>query len=299
MNERAILFGASGPLVGVVSEPANADSTLPAILLSNSGILHRVGPNRLYVQFARRLAGLGFVVLRFDLSGIGDSPARRDNIPFAKSSILETQDALNYMAMTYGSRRFILGGICLGAVVSCHTALVDRRVIGTVLINGQGYIPDSEQQAHAIIATRKNRRYYLTKALYSPSSWLALLKGRVDYRSVFRAVNVTVRRPARSGSETDRVRNEFEALADRGVSLLFLYSQGDQGIDELDVVMGSGLDAFRGRPNVRYCIVERSDHMFTPIARQHELLDLLCDWVQRTALACTPCEESADSHRPA
>jgi pimeloyl-ACP methyl ester carboxylesterase len=268
----------------VVTEPSQSDPAHPAVILLNSGIIHRVGPNRLYVELARRLAGLGFLVLRFDLSGIGDSQPRQDNVPFAKSSIQETHDAMDYLATTHGASRFILGGICLGAVVSCQTALGDHRVVGTLLINGQGYIPESEQEVHAIIANRKNRRYYLTKALYSPHSWLAFVKGHADFRSLLRALKAT-RRPTRDsgGGKIGRVREEFEALADRGTSLLFLYSEGDQGIDELDLIMGSKLGGFRAQPNVVYRIVERSDHMFTALAKQQELLRASCEWIEVTA----------------
>lgn len=284
MNERAILFGASAALVGVVSEPAGADPSRPAVILLNSGIIHRVGPNRLYVEMARRLVSRGFPVLRFDFSGIGDSPPRQDNLPFAKSSIQETRAAMDYLATTHRSSRFVLAGLCLGAVVSCQTALLDPRVVGTLLINGQGYIPDSEQQARAVIANRKNRRYYLRKALYSPHSWLAFLKGHVDLRSVLGALNVSRRatRPG-AGGEIDRVRSEFEALADRGTFLSFLYSQGDQGIDELELIMGPRLGAFRARPNVDYCLVERSDHMFTVLTKQQELLRVSCDAIELAA----------------
>ncbi|HEY5972738.1 MAG TPA: hypothetical protein VIT22_12400, partial [Pseudoxanthomonas sp.] len=42
------------------------------VVLLNAGLIHRVGPFRLYVRLARELAESGFDVLRFDLPGIGD-----------------------------------------------------------------------------------------------------------------------------------------------------------------------------------------------------------------------------------
>jgi len=85
MREEAVLFGKTRSLVGIITDPhtvVNAHNH-PAIVLLNAGVLHRVGPNRLYVKIARKLASAGFVVLRFDLSGIGDSKARRDNLPLS------------------------------------------------------------------------------------------------------------------------------------------------------------------------------------------------------------------------
>jgi len=108
MREEAIHFGASKSLVGIVTDPAEDGGARPAVILLNSGIFHRVGPNRLYVTLARRLALAGFVTLRFDLSGIGDSVIRRDNVPFERSSVLETQEAMAYLAASRGVNHFLL-----------------------------------------------------------------------------------------------------------------------------------------------------------------------------------------------
>src|SRR5690606_5770247 len=74
MNERALRFGDGERLGGVLALP---DETLaadaPCIILLTAGLLHRPGPYRAYVDLARRLADAGYPVLRFDLSGIGES----------------------------------------------------------------------------------------------------------------------------------------------------------------------------------------------------------------------------------
>lgn len=73
MREETCVFGSANPLVGIITHP-EIDVGLPTVILLNAGLIHRIGPNRVYVRLARHLAGLGFQVLRFDLSGIGDSP---------------------------------------------------------------------------------------------------------------------------------------------------------------------------------------------------------------------------------
>ena len=59
MRERALTFGPAN-LVGVLTQPdpAVANPGLPAVVILNSGILHRAGASRLYVRIARRLAEL-------------------------------------------------------------------------------------------------------------------------------------------------------------------------------------------------------------------------------------------------
>jgi hypothetical protein len=92
VTEEAILFGTQSSLVGVITDPpvARQGRRLPAFLLLNAGLVHRVGPNRLHVKIARMLAAMGYVVCRFDFSGVGDSSVRRDSLPFAQSAISET-----------------------------------------------------------------------------------------------------------------------------------------------------------------------------------------------------------------
>ena len=67
------MFGTSHRLFGVLVKPRVASADRPAVIMTNAGTVHRIGPHRLYVDLARELAELGFTVLRMDLSGIGDS----------------------------------------------------------------------------------------------------------------------------------------------------------------------------------------------------------------------------------
>src|SRR5438045_1954876 len=96
MREEAVLFGEFRSLVGIVTEPTTQHPHLArqAVILLNPGIVHRVGPGRIYVKIARALAKMGFVILRFDLSGIGDSAVRHDNLRFEKSAGRETHEAM-------------------------------------------------------------------------------------------------------------------------------------------------------------------------------------------------------------
>ena len=100
MRERTLLFGDGKSLVGIITEPPPSDEVLarPAVILLNAGLLHRIGPNRVHVRLARRLAEAGFVVMRFDYSGIGDSRPRTDDTPFARSALAETRQCMDVLA---------------------------------------------------------------------------------------------------------------------------------------------------------------------------------------------------------
>jgi len=57
MREHALLFGDAQGLVGVITDPPGpAGPSRPGVILLNAGVIHRVGPSRLYVNLARALA---------------------------------------------------------------------------------------------------------------------------------------------------------------------------------------------------------------------------------------------------
>ena len=100
MRERAIQFGSHRGLVGIVTTPdATPDAPRPtrAIVMANVGLHHRVGPYRLYVDLARRLAARGFAALRFDLSGLGDSAARPGTMSDIERGILDMTEGMAWL----------------------------------------------------------------------------------------------------------------------------------------------------------------------------------------------------------
>ena len=67
-GEESIVFGKDHPLFGILTRPPAKllDPKRPAIIMTNAGCVHRIGPHRLYVPMARRWAALGFVRRKLD-----------------------------------------------------------------------------------------------------------------------------------------------------------------------------------------------------------------------------------------
>lgn len=140
MKELACQFGENKRLVGVVTEPENINMDKPIMILVNAGLLSKIGPHRLYVLMARKLAELGYVTLRFDLGGVGDS--REINFSsqtLEEKKILDIETAINYMSTMYDNSGFILGGLCSGAEDSFRFAVHDKRIKGLFLIDANAY----------------------------------------------------------------------------------------------------------------------------------------------------------------
>jgi alpha-beta hydrolase superfamily lysophospholipase len=137
MTEDVLICSAERSLVGVLTTPAesDADGERPTVIILNAGLLHRVGPNRIYVKLARALAAIGFSVLRLDLSGIGESQARSGTEPIDESVHADVRNAMDTLARTRGASRFVLMGHCSGAAFSLLIAARDPRVAAAVIIN--------------------------------------------------------------------------------------------------------------------------------------------------------------------
>jgi pimeloyl-ACP methyl ester carboxylesterase len=148
MRERVVSIaetksGEKNPLIGIISQPETADVSNPsvAVILLNSGVIHRVGSCRLSVTLARALVQkAGLMTLRFDFSGIGDSEARRSTLTAAESAVEEVQEVMDYLTREKNIKQFILYGLCSGAYASYRTALKNPRVIGIAQIDGYCYL---------------------------------------------------------------------------------------------------------------------------------------------------------------
>ena len=139
LKETAIRFGDRRRLFGILTEPAGAvRRDRPVLCFLNVGANHHVGPHRMNVDLARELASLGYLTFRFDAAGLGDSAVEagaRENRIYTKDSIADVKDAMTMLDQMRGSDRFVVIGLCSGAYLAYHAAIVDERIVGQVLLS--------------------------------------------------------------------------------------------------------------------------------------------------------------------
>jgi pimeloyl-ACP methyl ester carboxylesterase len=276
MNEEAVVFGEGGRLSGVISAPPAGQGIpgAPAVVIVHAGRIHRVGPNRIYVSLARRLAALGFTVLRFDLAGIGESDVRRDSVPFHVAEIEDVVEAMDFLAAARGASRFTLMGICSGAALSAICALRDPRVASAVVINAQGYPLTRKQRLQA--RSRKLVRYWWKVALRHPASIERVLRSRSTGPELLAAEIA----PEEAGGRTPG--DLLVELRERGVHVLVVYGESDPGLDYLHVLARDELRASIAQGAVSLEVVPGADHTFTLLASQRRLVDAVGGWLVRT-----------------
>jgi hypothetical protein len=267
MRERAFTFGSHEGLVGVLCEPDTPRVAAPAALFSNVGLNHRVGPNRTWVESARRLAELGLASLRFDLSGFGDSEARRDTRSDLERAVLDMREALDFLGAKCRCDRFLLIANCSG-VDSLHaTALADPRVVGAIAIDGYIY---------------RNRGYALRRRLrfIQPARWARHLRRRRVARATASS-NPTggVQEVWKRDIPTrERFASDLAQLVGRDVKLLFVYTSG---VDTHYNYRDQFHDMFGYRSEAAVLFFPRADHLFSRESDRQELYAGIAAWIAR------------------
>jgi pimeloyl-ACP methyl ester carboxylesterase len=122
--------------MGMLSLSAVGDSAGVAALMFNSGAMPRLGPHRINVKIARFLATRGVPSLRFDLAGQGDSRSWAIGHDYQHQATADIAAAMDFVEGELGVSRFMLIGICSGAVHAFRAAEADPRVCGLLMYDG-------------------------------------------------------------------------------------------------------------------------------------------------------------------
>jgi alpha-beta hydrolase superfamily lysophospholipase len=310
--ETPVAFGKDAGVFGILSEPkagASPSRADTAVLLLTVGGNYRVGPSRNYVKTAREMSSAGFRTLRFDVPGIGDSPARTSAAgtgmyrPDATADVSAAMD----MLAGRGCRRFILVGICSGAYLAFQTALQDARVNGLVLTNPRLLEWDAatgEPWQASMKKFYKSARYY-RQALLRLDVYRRLWRGEVDVRGIAArmwqlacARMQRVRDKLRGRLPRDGVLAKFRHLSRRGVDTLLAISEQDDGLDYIEFHLGNRGGRMRALENFRFVLIPDADHTFSTVASQRAWMDLMRSHLLRLNENHAPSKTSATIRPP-
>lgn len=279
LQESPELFGEGRRLMGVITPAVGGKHPPLACLLLNAGVIHRIGPHRINVKLARALAAVGVTSIRFDLSGLGDSRAATSAADFRGQAVTDMQAAMDHLERTRGIRRFMLMGICSGAVNGYWLALADPRVCGLFMFDGFAYRTWKTSWVRLWSLLRVTPPHQLPGKL---ASRLRRLVARLRPGGEVADVLPDARSAAPSPEEFKRALNSMLA---RGTSIVAMFS--GSAIDSYSY-QGQMRDAFPGAEflkSLRVELVQDIDHTITPLAAQAWLTAEFCRWAEGVALA--------------
>ncbi len=270
-----------GDLFAIVAEPIEIHPDGLCVVMLNAGAIRRVGPNRMWVESARRWAARGIPTVRLDVEGIGDADGDGERFGelaelYAPGLVDQVRDALDAFEARGLGRRFVLVGLCSGACWSFHGALRDERVIAAFMLNPRALIWDPT------LETARGVR----RGLLRPSSWRRILRGEVSQAEmgafVRNAPAAFLRHAARRwrtrSAGEDELDRALDRLRDTGKHLLFVFSENEPLHEELE--REGRLRQHDRWPNLELAVVPGRDHTLRPLSSQkrvHELLDRALD----------------------
>ena len=179
-----------GGSTGILCRGPNPKATKrPIVLFGNAGSIYHIGPNRLYVTLARRLAQEGFTSFRYDLPNMGDglqTPHPEANYPYPEDAVERITEVIEFARSDFGYPSVILTGVCSGATQAFLAAMRQEpttALIETAMVNPKVfYVEDITQDGSNFVMQRAN---YYSRAVGDRDRWRRLFTGQIDYKKLF------------------------------------------------------------------------------------------------------------------
>jgi pimeloyl-ACP methyl ester carboxylesterase len=269
-----------GEQFGILATPADPGRAPLGLVLLNGGAVRHTGPNRMWVEVARRWAQRGVPVLRFDIEGLGDSDG--DERPYVANAALYEPDLAHQVSETVAdlaeagiATRWVVAGLCAGASWAFHAVLADPdRVSAGLLINPFAFDWEDELAAE-IDVVRAGR-------LREAGTWGRVLSGQVSGERIRRVAAHAIKTPVESGrrrrrlrTRVERERGQLDRLRANDQRLTFLIGRDEPIYDRFR--QEGILEELDRWPNVSLLRLPTRDHTFRARwlqARVHDELDL-------------------------
>jgi alpha-beta hydrolase superfamily lysophospholipase len=289
LAEQPVVLRSDPLLFGIVTDPAQGEIRRRGVILLNSGGDHHIGPRRFHVSLAREWAKRGYVVMRMDLSGLGDSaaqPGQPRNELFPIRATDDIRVAVDYMRSRHQLRELTLAGMCSGASHAVRAGMEGVKIDRVLAINPliffwQDGLDVNDVQPWEVV---HKPAAYLSQ-IGSLKAWRRLLFGDV---SISRVARIYLNRPIMALRARLRdlargmriplkndLRLELKKLKKQGVRVVFVFSRGDAGMRLLELQSGLTADELAER----YCIrtIDGADHEFTRSAARAALVQALSE----------------------
>lgn len=287
----------------VSTEPAGGGREDLCAVLLNAGAQRHIGPNRNWVETARRWAARGVLTVRVDLQSIGDSEGEdterlTDANFYDPARIEQTLAVLEQLRAVHPGRRFVLVGLCSGAYWGVHAALADASVAAALLINLYAF-----SWSDTLVAERDRR-----------AAARALLGGFAErlrsggFRRELLIRGIRSFRPGRAhllarrseGAQAPQIATSLDQLRDKDTQVLFLLGKREPLCDQLD--HQGHLDHLDRWPNLTVERIPLQDHIFRALWSQHyvhERLDAALDRVLAQSSPAPTGLRQGEAPRPA
>lgn len=281
IQEQTLTLGPEGRLVATLTLPQGSAVArgAPTALLTNSGVISRVGPHRINVRIARWLATRGVASIRFDLSGLGDSRRAPGTRPQLDQWAADTVSVMDWAAQRLGSDAFFMVGLCSGAEVAFRSALVDRRLRGVLLWDMYAYPTAKSRRRAVAFRLRRAGPTGIVRKLVARAGWLLGIAPSPAREERRLAVLEPHRRPPIEQHAAD-----LQSLVDRGTRVLVMFCGGEPEWYNYPGQFHEAMARFPGVRDVGCECLTASNHLLTQRASRDAFIASLQRWLDDAVL---------------
>jgi pimeloyl-ACP methyl ester carboxylesterase len=279
------------------------------VVLLSPGVKMRVGPGRLYVPLTEALTALGHPVLRFDFFGLGDSEGELSETLLADiynhievgRYVDDTLAALAWLR-SQGHSRFLLGGLCGGAITALLAARRDAAVIGLISLGMTVTLASNAATPGKYLTTKQldGKRHQYFRNLLTLSSLWRFITFRSDYSTIWHSMKRLVVKPApkpaaaitgvaelppeQRGNANPLFPPAYFEFLQRGGKVLMLFSEKDRLWSEyeekFEVPFAERLKPLAG--NIEKHVIANANHVMALAEWQREMVAFTRGWLTRT-----------------
>jgi hypothetical protein len=278
-----------------------------AIILLSPGIKSRVAPHRLYVKMAAAFVNQGYAIFRFDYCGLGDSEGEIEQQYTADlyasievgRYIDDTICAMDFLNNEYKIKKFILSGLCGGAITGLLTSVKDKRVTALlglalpIVLSGSSIAYDSFLTTNEL---KQKRSFYINKLFTSKAwrSWIRFFTFQSDYRLIFRSLFLTNGiekfENSREKKETYEIKPQsiinphfvpaFKKALQLEYNLLLIFAEADRHYWQFaENIIENGIINVREEKNIELHVIKEANHIFSLKNWQNELIEISGNWL--------------------
>jgi alpha-beta hydrolase superfamily lysophospholipase len=267
------LFGLLSTAADVTARPRSAVLMLPA------GVGRHIGQGRVYVELARELAAAGHMVLRLDLSGLGESPARpglHENSVYERSALDDVAAAMRFLSERSGGLDCHVVGHCSGGYNALRHLARGGRAAQLIYLNPQLY---SELDRLGIVGTPDQP---VSSRAADASSWRHRV-WRLAHRAVWRVAH----------RAAGRFRAELRVLAERGTPVHFIFGSMQSTEWSLRRQAGRTLLTLIERGALTITPLPGADHILSRYQDRHMLRQRVRELIEAPARAASPAPQGS------
>jgi len=271
--ERPAVFHSGVRLVGILTEPDGPPRSAGVVILHGwSG--YRVGPHRIFVEAARRLAAAGYHALRFDLRGRGDSGGDEATADL-DGMVEDARAARRFLTEQTGVRRTYWLGLCSGGNVALGAASLDKDVDGLILWSAPLFAPYKKTSQE--VARRRMFLADYARKLFRRETYAKLIRGKIRFRLISRVLFGRRRAPEGQRDPKDSLRDIMTDLRGYPGGAMFIYGSRDD-----EAVGAPEFYAQFCRDNeipAAFHSIEGANHSYYSVAWQNEVIGLTREWL--------------------